>query len=207
LAHETRNPLSVIGGFARFLKRRHGDDPDLAPYFDSILEEAEKLERLVMGILKAGREAASDFEELDPQELLEDLYMLTQEKARLSEVNIRIEAQPSSASIVADRESLITALNEIVLNAVEASPKDAEVVIKIDQEQEWLVFSVSDRGQGIDDQCLPKIYEPFYSTKKLSSGMGLSFAKELIEAQNGYIRFDTKPGQGTTVYVYLPKAE
>jgi PAS domain S-box-containing protein len=207
LAHETRNPVSAIGGFARILKRKYAADPDLSPHFDIILEETQKLERLIAGILKAGHEAAAYFQALNPNELLDDLYLLTQEKARLSEVKLKKEKQPFSAHIIADKESIIVALKEIVLNAIEASPKDEEVVLKIIQEEGWIVFSVSDRGPGIDEQTLGRIYEPLFSTKKLSSGLGLSFAKELIEAQNGYIRLQTRPDKGTTFYVYFPIAK
>lgn len=207
LAHETRNPISAIGGFARMLKRKYANDTDLSPHFDIILEETQKLERLIAGILKAGHEAAAYFQALSPSELLDEICTLTQEKARLSYVKLRKEKGPFPSHIIADKESVIVALKEILLNAIEASPKDEEVVLKISQEEGWVVFSVSDRGAGIDEQTLGRIYEPLFSTKKLSSGLGLPFAKDLIEAQNGYIRLQTLPDKGTTFYVYFPAAK
>jgi PAS domain S-box-containing protein len=207
LAHETRNPISAIGGFARILKRKYADDPDLAPHFDIILEETKKLEHLIAGILKAGNKAAAHLQNLDPDKLLDDLCKLTEEKARLAGIKVRKEKQLSPTRIFADKESIIVALKEIVLNAVEASPRGEEVVLKIDQEEEWVVISVSDSGEGIDDQVLGRIYDPLFSTKRLSAGLGLSFAKELIEAQNGYIRLQTKLGEGSTFHVYFPLSE
>jgi signal transduction histidine kinase len=207
LAHETRNPIAAIGGFARILQKKFANDPELAPHFVDCLEEIQKLERLTAGILKAGREASADFERLDTWQVLEELYELCRERARLSGVRLTKDIEPLTSHIIGDKDSLIAALKEIVFNAIEASTKDEEVELRISREDEWVVFSVKDQGEGIAKESLAHIYDPFFSTKKLSTGMGLSFAKELIEVQNGYIRIDTKLGEGTTVYVYLPFAD
>jgi hypothetical protein len=204
LAHETRNSVSMIGGFAALLKRKFHGDPDLCHHIDTLLEESKKLEQLIEGILKAAHKTESQFKKVNPNKLMDELKALTQEKARLSNVQIRDEKQPSSESIFVDKESVIAALKEIVMNAVEASPKDGEVIIKINQEDEWVVISVADKGQGMDEKTLSRIYEPLFSTKKLSAGLGLSFAKELIEAQNGYIRYESILGEGSTFKVYFP---
>ncbi len=204
LAHETRNAISIIGGHARILKRKHGSAPEMAHQFDIILEEAGKLELLIAAILKAGHEASAHFENLDTQEILDELYRLTQEKAHLSKITLSKGKQYASASLFADKESVIAALKELVFNAIEASPKKEVVTLEIIQEDKRVVISVTDRGPGISGKNLARIYDPFFSTKKLSSGLGLSFAKELIEAQNGYIRFHTEPGKGTTFYAYFP---
>lgn len=204
LAHETRNPILVIGGFTRLLKRRCVDDPECLDRFDIVLNETKKLEQLVEAILKAGHEIAADFHELDPHQLAEALYEATRDKAHIAKIVIRKEMEPIRAHVVADRECIIMALKEIILNAIEASPQNSEIVITIAQEGQWVVFSISDHGHGINKEHQNKIYGPFFSTKKLSSGLGLSFAKEIIESHNGYISFETKAGQGTTFYVYLP---
>jgi PAS domain S-box-containing protein len=204
LAHETRNSVSMIGGFAALLKRKSHGDPDSCHHLDMLLEESKKLEQLIEGILKAAHKTEPQFKKVNPNNLLDELKALTQEKARLSNVQIREEKQLSSESIFVDKESVIAALKEIVMNAVEASAKNGEVIIKINQEDEWVVISVTDKGQGMDEKTLSRIYEPLFSTKKLSAGLGLSFAKELIEAQNGYIRCESIPGEGSTFKVYFP---
>jgi signal transduction histidine kinase len=168
-----------------------------------LLEESKKLEQLIEGILKAAHKTEPHFQKVNPNELLDELKALTQEKARLSNVKIRKEKHLASEPIFVDKESVIAALKEIVMNAVEASPKDGEVLMKIGQEDEWVVISVTDQGQGMDEKTLSRIYEPLFSTKKLSAGLGLSFAKELIEAQNGYIRCESSPGKGSTFNVYF----
>ncbi len=203
LAHETRNSVSMIGGFAALLKRKFHGDPELCHHIDMLLEESKKLEQLIEGILKAAHKTEPQFEKVNPNELLDELEALTQEKARLSNVQIKKEKHLSSEFIFVDKESVIAALKEIIMNAVEASPKNGEVIMNITQEDEWVVISVTDKGQGMDERTLSRIYEPLFSTKKLSAGLGLSFAKELIEAQNGYIRCESSPGEGSTFKVYF----
>lgn len=204
LAHETRNPILVIGGFARILKRKCAGCPEFSSHFDIILKETEKLEHLVGAILKAAHEIAVDFHEVDPHQLAETLYEAAQEKAQLARVVLRKRMKPVYSHVPADQGCLIMALKEIILNAIEASPEDGEVVLEVGQEGQWVVFTIGDRGEGIKKEHQDKIYGPFFSTKKLSSGLGLSFAKKIIESHNGHIAFETRQGEGTTFYVNLP---
>jgi signal transduction histidine kinase len=96
------------------------------------------------------------------------------------------------------------ALKEIILNSIEASPQHGSIVLELKQDDQWVVFRISDQGDGIKEEHRGKIFGPFFSTKKLSSGLGLSFAKEIIESHNGYVTFETGEGRGTTFQVYLP---
>ncbi|MDR3567301.1 MAG: PAS domain-containing sensor histidine kinase [Syntrophobacteraceae bacterium] len=207
LAHETRNPIQVIGGFTRILKRKCAEDPGLANQFDIILKETERLEHLVGAILKAAREVATDFEQMDPQGLVDALVEATREKARLAKVLITKKTSPLSARVTADRECLVMALKEIIMNAIEVSPKEGEILLEVGQEGHWVVFAVSDSGEGIKEEQRDKIYGPFFSTKRLSSGLGLSFAKAIIETHHGAISFETREGKGTKFYVRLPATE
>jgi PAS domain S-box-containing protein len=204
LAHETRNPILVIGGFTRILKRKCSGCSEYSSHFDIILKETEKLEHLVGAILKAAHEIAVDFHEVDPHQLAETLYEAAQEQAQIARIVLRKRMKPVSAHVTADQGCLIMALKEIVLNAIEASPQEGEVVLEVGQEGQWVVFTIGDQGEGIKKEDQGNIYSPFFSTKKLSSGLGLSFAKKIIESHNGYIAFETRQGEGTTFYVNLP---
>jgi len=203
LAHETRNPISAIGGFARILKRKFADDPDLSRHFDIILDEAKKLEHLVAGILKAGREVSADFQELDVHRLVDASYEATREKAHLAKIELEKRLKPVQAKVIGDKECIVMVFKELILNAIEASSKHGKVILTAYQENDWVVLSVRDEGKGIEEEHQGKIYDPLFSTKKLSSGLGLSFAKEIIEAHHGHIKFDSKVGEGTTFYLYL----
>lgn len=204
LAHETRNPIQVIGGFTRILKRKCAEDLGFASQFDIILKETERLEHLVGAILKAAHEVAADFQQVDPHGLADALIDATQEKARLARVAITKKTGPPGARVTADQGCLVMALKEIVMNAIEVSPKDGEVILEVGREGRWVVFTVSDRGAGIKEEQRDRIYGPFFSTKRLSSGLGLSFAKEIIESHQGLISFETTEGKGTKFYVRLP---
>ena len=207
LAHETRNPIQVIGGFTRILKRKCVEDPGFANQFDIILKETERLERLVGAILKAAHEVATDFQEVDPHGLADALIEATRETARLAKVVVTKKTNPVRARVTVDKGCLVMALKEIIMNAIEVSPKDGEIILEVGQEGQWVVFAVSDRGEGINEAQRDRIYGPFFSTKRLSSGLGLSFAKEIIESHHGSISFKTREGKGTTFYVRLPATE
>lgn len=207
LAHETRNPILSIGGFVRILRRKWVNEAELGPKLDIILAETEKLERLVGGILKAGREIATEFHETDPEVILEDLCRAVEDKVRLSRVTLHRNLQSLKGKVVVDKEAIVMALKEILMNAIEASPPQGQVTVSVGQEDHWIVFSVRDEGSGIPLEIQDKMFDSLFSTKKLASGLGLSFAREMIETHNGRISFVTGEGEGTTFHIYLPVAE
>jgi signal transduction histidine kinase len=204
LAHETRNPILSIGGFVKILQRKFACDFELGPKLEIILAETEKLEQLVAGILKAGHEMATELQETNPDLIFEALLESVQGKARLAQVRVLTEKEPVKAQLIVDKDSIVMALKEVFVNAIEASPQHGEVSLRMFQEGDNVVFTIQDHGQGIAAEIQNKIFEPLFSTKKLASGLGLSYAKEMIETHEGRITFETKEGDGTTFFISLP---
>ncbi len=204
LAHQTRNPIASIAGFAGILKRKCKGDQEVCANLEVISQEAAKLEQLVDGILKARHELASVFVETAPAAVAAALFEAVREKAALAGVRLWVRDSGVSGTINADVDGLVMALKEIVLNAVEVTPQGGEVIIGLTSEGGRVLLTVADRGSGIAPEVARRIFDPYFSTKKLASGLGLSFAKEIIETHNGYVNFVSRPGEGTTFTVSLP---
>jgi signal transduction histidine kinase len=212
LAHQTKNPISTIGGYAASLRRRlKKQGRDFSPEsmdtgLEVILEETRKLEQLVNSILKTRHEMLIFAQSLDARELVESLRRGLAEKADQAGVGLEVQSEEGEVPIRGDKEGLVMALKEIVQNALEASPPDGTVRLVLDRTPRWAVLSVVDRGPGIDAEEQEKIFEPLYSTKSLASGLGLSFARKLVEMHHGRIELDSSPGRGAVFRVYLPLA-
>lgn len=213
LAHETRNPIFTIGSFARGLKKKLAaatefeQAPELEERVDVILDEAHKLEQLVGSILKARLETESEVHIHSAEEILEDLVRSLSEKAKAAGVTLVVEETPLDTGVHCDLHCLRAALKEITLNAVEASPQGGTVHLGARAGKEWVVFSVQDEGPGIPAERLERIFDPMFSTKELASGLGLSFAKDIIETYGGYLNITTEPGKGALFEVSVPAAQ
>jgi signal transduction histidine kinase len=205
LAHETRNPIVSIGGFARRLRKRFARDREGSRQLDIVLEETRRLERLVDGILKAGQEIPTHLQELDPWNVLQAAHRVAVERTGAPNLVLGTRGQSVREKVSADRDCILMALQEIISNAIEASPPEA-VLLDVYREGSFAVFTVSDRGGGIEAEVQKRMFEPLFSSKELASGLGLSFAKEIVEANRGRIEYETKAGEGTTFRILLPLA-
>ncbi|WP_041076142.1 GAF domain-containing sensor histidine kinase [Thermotoga caldifontis] len=185
VAHELRNPITVIGGFINRAKKNLSNPGTVEKYLDVISKEVENLERIVTEILEFSKpKSILEFTEFDINELIQEVVYLMQEKA--SRANVIIETRLSSAAkVVADRTKLKRVLINLVQNAVEASPPNGKIVIKSFKEAEKVVVSVFNTGQPLSENELKKIFTPFYTTKTQGTGLGLPICKKIIEDEHG----------------------
>lgn len=207
LAHETRNPLFIIANSAKSLLRKCEKENGAVSRLKVIVEESDRLSGLVDGILKVRDNAPYLMQRVAANEVLAGVERHGRDKAEVARVRLRLSPLSVEAWFEADRESLVVGLDEIVINAVEASPKGGTVDIEAVREAERVVFRVTDAGKGIPAEVMPRIFDPCFSTKEFSAGLGLSFAKEIIEANHGRLKVETVPGKGTTVTVVFPLEE
>ncbi len=206
LAHETRNPLFIIANSAKSLLRKCEKDNGEVFKLKVIVEESERLQLLIDGILKLKQDVPYLMRRVAASEVLERVERTGRDKAEAARVHLRVSPLSVEVWFEADMESLLVGLNEIVINAVEASPKGGIVDIEAGREDERFFFRIKDEGKGISPEVYPRIFDPCFSTKEFSAGLGLSFAKGIIEANHGRLKVETVPGKGTTVTVVFPLA-
>lgn len=199
VAHEIRNPLSIIKGSADVLKKKYAsEDEDLFSY---IPEEIDRLNRLVNDFLQFARPRKLTLEKLDPNELIKSI--VTQIKN--SKICLELMKNPPNISLERD------AFKQIILNILENAEKSSGVNDKIlirtflnSQNRKYFVIQINDAGSGMDDSELKEIFKPFYSTRASGSGLGLSISKQLTEEMNGNIWIESKKNLGTNVFLEFP---
>lgn len=185
VAHELRNPITVIGGFINRAKKNLSNPKTVERYLDVISKEVENLERIVTEILEFSRpKSILEFTEFDMNELIEEVTYIMQEKA--NKANVIIETRLSSeARVVADRTKLKRVLINLVQNAIEASPPGGEILIRSFREADKIIVSVFNTGEPLSDDELRKIFTPFYTTKTQGTGLGLPICKKIVEDEHG----------------------
>ncbi|MBN1102737.1 MAG: PAS domain S-box protein [Deltaproteobacteria bacterium] len=205
VAHEIKNPLMIIGGFAGQIRRNLQDERD-AVKVDMILDEVKRLERLVAGL--------GDFTKT---------YRLVKRPAELSAIIkdvIRIMAgvyPPESFSfseeydgnlgeIDCDPDKLKQVFINIFSNGCEAMADGGRITISMARVPTGVEIRISDHGVGIPEDQLRHVFEPFYTTREKGLGLGLAISYKIIEAHGGEISAESEPGKGTTFIIRLPDA-
>lgn len=201
VAHEIRNPLVSLGGFARRLEKKL--DSGLKEYAHIIADEVDRLEDILNEILSFVKETRVIKETVNAGELIEEVIDLMGSEA--DERGITIEKEFSgSGSIFVDPNRIRDALLNILKNAAQAIGIGGTISVKVYEKNGSCIFEIRDTGPGITGADIPFIFDPFFTTKKGGTGLGLTIAHRIIEEHEGRIEVESKAGTGTTFRVYIP---
>ncbi len=208
MAHEFNNPLGIVMGFAQgLLSSMEPSDPNYHPV-QIIAEEAKRCETLVQELLEFGRPRRADFTETHVEQMIQKTLDLVQPRASKNRVETATEIEPAMPPIHADPQQLQQVLLNLSLNAVDAMPRGGTLTLgaAVDSADE-LTITVSDTGTGIDPETLPRIFQPFFTSKKRRGlGLGLPICDRIVKAHGGRIEVDSAPGRGTRFKIHLPVA-
>lgn len=201
VAHEIRNPLGTIEGFARLLKRDLADMPDHLRLAGRIVEGAQNLNYVITNLLEYTRPAFVESSPVDCSILLRETEDLLRDKA--VERGVVLKVEPGKLVLRGDARQLRQVLVNLGLNAIEACAAGGKVEIRVRREGRACIFSVEDSGCGIGDKELGQIFDPFYTKKSGGTGLGLALCHKIITAHNGEITVSSKPGVGSVFEVII----
>ena len=217
-SHELRTPLNSILGFAQLLLNGQSFEqltPEQSGAVQQIYGSGKHLLHLIDEILdlsriEAGKMAVS-IETLDIAALAEEVVATFQPAAVEAGVTIHVSAPPGGLSASADRRRLGQVLINLVANAIKYNKRGGEVAVACRDADNWAQIAVSDTGGGIPQHLMADLFEPFNrlgqeQSEIVGSGVGLALSKRLIEAQDGWIRAESRPGVGTTFTIGVPAA-
>jgi PAS domain S-box-containing protein len=204
ISHEIKNPLMLIGGFARqVLKNIAGDPEKLKEKLQIIVKEINHLETFLEEVGGYARIS-------DPQKRLGNLNALVQETCHLLEASIqekgmtfRLELDHDLPPIQFDPAHLRQVFLNIAKNGLEAMPEGGTLTIVTGRQAGRVFVQVSDTGEGIPPEVMGKIFQPFFSTKSKGSGLGLAISQQIIEAHRGEITIESEPHKGSRVTFFL----
>jgi signal transduction histidine kinase len=207
IAHEIKNPLITIEGFAHRIEDTK-DIGKIQKYASYIQKESERLSTVLMRLLDFSRMTEPNKDFVDINDLVDDTALFTEHHfTRFRNVVLTIEKAEDLPKVFADKVHVQQALINIMMNAAQAMPEGGPLIIRTGSNNgEYVWISVSDKGPGIDEVQLKQIFDPFYTTKPKGegTGLGLSLTKKLIEVNKGKIEVDTIPGKGSTFRILLP---
>ncbi|MGD9042132.1 MAG: ATP-binding protein [Desulfobacterales bacterium] len=209
VAHEIRNPLSSIKGFATYFKERYPDRPDDQQTADIMIQEVDRLNRVVGQLLEFAKPVPVKPKSISLQALLDDSVKLIKDHADEKSISILTRNNTPMDTVRIDPDRLNQVLLNLYLNAIDAMERGGElkVVISSDGQHRNVFIRVSDTGRGISRENLSKIFEPYFTTKSTGTGLGLAIAHNIIEAMGGKIYARSDQGKGTTFSIKIPFGE
>ena len=208
IAHQIRNPLSVIRSQAQYLGSLV-HDPKQRQVLEAIIRSTDSMNQRLSELIDFTQPLEISLQECLPDQVFENIVSLIRERCARQKVRIGEKYGAGFFPIRVDTARLQEALLQVILNAIEAMPKGGTLDLNIQQEQASRVtsFRISDSGIGISPEDMKDIFGPFFTTKSGSSGLGLSIAKRIMEAHHGSLCVDSRPGKGTTVMCDVPFLE
>ena len=211
VAHELNNPLTAILGVTELLRESHNVEENTKRQLELTHRQARRAARIVQNLLEFSRPAAPQKKPVDLNSIVERTLQLQEHSLRRNNVGVDFQSQPGLPSIIGDGNQLIQVFLNLISNAEHAIREIREtgrIQIRIGRIGGHISVTVQDDGIGVAPEALPKLFDPFYTTKRPGggTGLGLSICLSIIREHGGSIDVETLPAGGSAFTVYLPIA-
>lgn len=208
IAHELRNPLAPIGGFARLIHKKLENESPLKKYAELIIKEIDRLEELLHEYLGFAKEVKPVHQSVNMEQLIDELLVFYKDTLAANNIQVHTRFSSETVTVSIDPSLIKQALINIFNNAIQAMPDGGTLTIESNTKEKsgklYVSVSVGDTGAGIPDDIKKNIFDPFYTTKVHGLGLGLPVARGIVESHGGEIEVKSAKGKGTTFTINLP---
>ncbi|KDN94358.1 PAS domain-containing protein [Bacillus velezensis] len=203
IAHEIRNPLTAIKGFLQLMKPTMEENEH---YFEIVFSELSRIELILSELLMLAKPQQNAVKErVNLKKIISEVTALLETQANLKGIFIKTDYEHDSMYINGDQNQLKQVFINLIKNAVESMPDGGTVHIIMTEDEYSVNVTVKDEGDGIPENVLKRIGEPFLTTKEKGTGLGLMVTFNLIKNHQGAIQVDSKPDRGTAFHITFPK--
>ncbi len=204
IAHEIRNPVSVISMLVHSLREDTAIPADRQKDLGIIAEKLERITRIVSQVLNFSRQQPPRFEKFRPDDVVRELFLLLDHTFSAKHITARFHAAKNVSWLFMDRGHFEQILMNVILNAIQAMPNGGTLAIKLGARNGHMVMTIEDTGYGIPRDVLEHVFEPFVTTRKEGVGLGLFVTQKLLAQYGGKIEVLRTGPTGTTLQVSLP---
>lgn len=202
-AHEIKNPLTGIKGLVQLLNEKHPDEQDQF-YYSVIMKEIERINSIVSEFLILGKPMNQTLLPYDIRAIIAELRPILESEANYHAIKVDWSIERSPIWVACTKDQLKQVILNTAKNGFEAMTKGDCLTIQVYRKKEGAEIKITDTGHGLKEADLKKVFEPFYTSKKQGTGLGLFVCKRIIENFNGHIELTSQPQEGTTVIISLP---
>lgn len=204
IAHEIRNPLVTIGGFARAILRTSHQDNQTRQSIEVIVEEVKRLEKILANIMDFSKpyEPVRMISQIN--EILENTCSLMEPYFKNDNIQLTKKLDTGIPGIIIDSTQIKQVFLNIIKNAVESMPNGGRLTVETMLEDECIRINITDTGEGMTAETMKNIFVPFFTTKVDGTGVGLAVSQKIVDDHGGYIKVNSSLHEGTTFSIYLP---
>ncbi len=207
IAHSIRNPLTIIGGFARTLIKTTPAGDAKRLYIESIVKEAKRLEEVLEEVLNYSESLHPTFDFWDLNQLVAGVYAGLKDDIGMAGVECSLDFDASLPLVRIDHKKMAYCLRNILNNSLDATPAGGKMGIRTLRNEDEVRIVLTDTGSGISKEILQAIERPFFSTKEKGSGLGLALCARILEEHGARLEVRSNEGPGTTITISLKLPE
>lgn len=206
VAHEVRNPLSSIKGYASYFKNLFEEDSDNRAAAEVLVNETERLNRVITELLEISRPSDIKPKEVDIQSVFDTTLRLIQpDSSQHTKIEISLNVAEDIKSIFIDPDRFVQVLVNIYLNSIQAMPEGGLLRTEVFSKNDHVIIAITDTGSGMSKETKNQIFNPYFTTKTTGTGLGMAIVQKIIEAHSGEITVSSEEGKGTVITIDLPK--
>jgi len=209
VAHEIKNPLGAISIHMQLIKKAllgkcEMETPVIERHLGVVDEEIDRLNKIVVDFLFAVRPMDLEPIDSDPGEVVREIAEFMKPEAEGAGVMVEVSIEENLPLVLIDKRYMKQAILNLVKNALAAMPGGGKLELSVSRVEDEIRISVEDSGTGIPEEQLPKIFEPYFTTKENGTGLGLTIVFKIVKEHRGEISVQSRPGQGSTFTISLP---
>ncbi len=209
VAHEIKNPLQSIGIHMQLIQKSLAAIEDeragsMNEFVDVVNEELERLNRIVVDFLFAVRPMNTELEDAEINPIIEDLLDFVRFELAEADIEVRAELDDDLPLLRLDEKYIKQAVLNIVKNAISAMPHGGTLSVSTQRQGDEVLFRISDTGEGMSEEVLGKIFEPYFTTKDFGSGIGLTLVYKIVKEHMGEVSVVSREGKGSSFAIHFP---
>lgn len=204
VAHELRNPIGVVKATVQVMENEYREVNGLTEFTTIIKEQVDRQNRVIQELLDFGRPSKNLVQPVNINSLMEKVLTFTSPMIRQHKINLDVLFDPEPPMVLVDPSRIKQVFVNMILNAIQATPEGGTISIYTYLRDDFICIEFRDTGLGIEPEELPRIFDPFYTTKESGTGLGLSISHQIVKSHNGTIHVSSTPGEGTVFKVKLP---
>ena len=204
IAHEVRNPLSSIKGYAGFFGSLFEDTSENKKAARLMVQEIDRVDRVISELLEFARPADLKLQPTQPDQFIKNSLRIIRHEAQSAGIRVKEKIDGPLPRLNLDPDRFSQVLLNLYINAIQAMKHGGDLTVDVRVKEDAVLFAVSDTGEGISPDDQAAVFNPYYTTKKKGSGLGLAIVHKIIVGHNGTIWFVSIKGKGTTFFVSIP---
>lgn len=211
VTHEIRNPLAAVNLNLQILKRNLTEDSTLTKYIDTALQGVDRISRIIEVTLNFSRQSLPDMKMNNINNIIPNSLELVTSVLKRKDIKVELNLNEKLPETLIDHKQIQQVLINLLTNAADAIKLQGKIIISTylekairKNEGDYVVVSITDTGEGIAPEDLPKIFNPFFTRKVEGTGLGLPITQRIVYQHQGIIDVESVLGKGTTFYVKLP---